>query len=256
MSAVLHIDPVGGAAGNMLLGALLDLGVPVAQLEETLAGLRLPGWHMDMACARESGVAGTLVTIAVAGETQPARRLADVEVLLAAATLPEPVRARSVAAFRRLFEAEAEAHGVPPAEVHLHELAAVDAVVEIVGVCAAVESLDVARVTCGPVPVGSGTVATSHGVLPVPPPAVSVLLRGVPLAGHAAVGEMTTPTGATLLATLAESFGPPPAGRLVRVGIGLGTRHFPGVPNLLRALLIEEQPSVAGPRVGAAWESS
>jgi pyridinium-3,5-bisthiocarboxylic acid mononucleotide nickel chelatase len=246
MSTVLHIDPFGGAAGNMLLGALLDLGVPVARLEDLLAGLRLPGWRLEATRTRESGFAGTLVTIVVAEETHPARRLADVEALLAGATLSETVRTKSLAAFHRLFAAEAEAHGVPPAEVHLHELAAVDAVVDIVGVCAAIELLGVTRVTCGPVPVGSGTVATAHGVLPVPPPAVSLLLKGAPLAGHAADGEMTTPTGAALLATLVESFGALPAGRLLRVGVGLGTRRFPGMPNLLRAFVIEEQPRVAG----------
>ena len=248
MTRALYIDPFGGAAGDMLLGALLDLGVARERLVETLGGLRMPGWRLAAVRDRRSGFAGTRVEVEVDEEDYPARRLADVGALLGRAELPERVRERALAAFRRLFEAEAEVHGVPLEQAHLHELAAVDAVIDIVGTCAAVELLQVDRVVCGPVPVGSGTVAMAHGVLPVPAPAVARLLRGVPLADHTAEGEMTTPTGATLLTTLAESFGPLPSGRLMGVGVGLGTRSFPGLPNLLRAFLVEEAstPQLAG----------
>ncbi len=240
MTRVLYIDPFGGASGDMLLGALVDLGVEEGRIAAVLAGLRLDGWRLEAARERHKGLAGTRVTVHVSDETHPARRLRDVEELLGRAELPERVRASSLAAFRRLFEAEAEVHGVPLEKAHLHEIAAVDAVVDIVGTCAAVELLGVARVACGPVPVGSGTVATAHGLLPVPPPAVARLLRGVPLAAHAADGEMTTPTGATLLTTLASSFGPFPAGTLEGVGTGIGTRSHEGLPNVLRAFLIDD----------------
>ena len=243
MSKVLWIDPFGGAAGDMLLGALIDLGVEEARITGALAGLRLEGWRLETARARHKGLAGTRVTVHVSAETHPARRLGDVEELLGRADLPGRVRAAALAAFRRLFEAEAEVHGVELEKAHLHELAAVDAVVDIVGTCAAVELLGAGRVVCGPVPVGSGTVETEHGLLPVPPPAVARLLRGVPLAAHAAEGEMTTPTGATLLTTLASSFGPCPAGTLVGVGTGIGTRSHDGMPNVLRAFLLEETAS-------------
>ncbi len=240
MPRVLWIDPFGGAAGDMLLGALVDLGAGRERVEAVLRGLQVEGWRLEAVRDRQKGIAGTRVTVHVSDETHPARRLADVERLLASAALPERVRARSLAAFRRLFEAEAEVHGVPLEKAHLHEIAATDAVVDIVGTCAAVESLGVDRIACGPVPVGSGTVQTSHGLLPVPPPAVARLLRGIPLAAHAAEGEMTTPTGATLVATLAEAFGPCPGGTLLGVGVGLGTRVFEALPNVLRAFLIEE----------------
>jgi hypothetical protein len=248
VSRVLYLDPFGGAAGDMLLGALLDLGAERRAVDHALAGLALGGWSLSVERTRHQGFAGTRVTVGVTEAGQPARRLADVEALLAAAALPEEVRARALAAFRRLFEAEAVAHGVAPAETHLHELAAVDAVVDVVGVCAAVAALAVDRVICGAVPVGSGSVETAHGLLPVPAPAVAELLRGVPLAAHAAAGEMTTPTGAVLLTTLADGFGAMPAGTLRGVGVGLGVRRHAGLPNLLRAFLVEaERPAtVAG----------
>jgi uncharacterized protein (TIGR00299 family) protein len=246
MTRSLFIDPFGGAAGDMLLGALVDAGVNQQRLGEVLDGLHLEGWRLEVTRDRQQGFAGTRVSVRVAEPAHPARHLADVERLLLNAALPDRVRSRALAAFLRLFEAEAEVHGVPVADAHLHELAAVDAVIDIVGVCAAIELLDVERVECAPVPVGSGTVQTAHGLLPVPPPAVARLLRGIPLAGHAAGGEMTTPTGATLLATLVERFGPPPAGKLAGTGVGLGTRTFPGVPNFLRVLLVERDAQQLG----------
>ena len=251
MTKVLYIDPFGGAAGDMLLGALVDLGVERDRLAAVLDGLHLDGWRLETARDRQGGFAGTRATVRVTAESHPARHLRDVEALLAGADLPDRVRARSLAAFRRLFEAEAEVHGVPLENAHLHELAAVDAVIDIVGTCAAVELLAVDRIVCGPVPVGSGTVETQHGLLPVPPPAVARLLAGVPLAAHAAAGEMTTPTGATLLATLVEAFGPLPGGTVLSVGVGLGTRAFKGLPNFLRAFLLDvaEEPLRGRPLV-------
>jgi hypothetical protein len=239
MTRILHIDPFGGAAGDMLLGGLLDLGADPAAVSDALRALSLPGWRLEAAPDRHQGFAGTRVRVIVDRETHPARRLADVESLLTAESLPGRARQRALAAFRRLFEAEAEVHGLPVAETHLHELAAIDAVIDIVGVCVAVELLGIQRIVCGPVPVGSGTVTTAHGILPVPGPAVARLLRGVPVAGHAADGEMTTPTGATLLVTLADAFGPLPGGTITAVGVGLGTRKFAGLPNMLRLFLLE-----------------
>lgn len=245
MTRVLYLDPFGGAAGDMLLAALLDVGANEERLRALLAGLHVPGWHLDVTSDRQQGFAGRRVRVDVARESYPARRLRDVETLLGQAELPTSVAERSRAVFRRLFAAEAEVHGQPVDDVHLHEAAAVDAVVDIVGTCVAVELLEVSRVVCGPVPVGRGTVETAHGLLPVPPPAVAAMLRGVPLASHGADGEMTTPTGAALLVTLADEFGPPPGGRLLACGVGLGTRRFVAIPNLLRALLLASEDETA-----------
>lgn len=247
MSEILHIDPFGGAAGDMLLGALLDAGADEAQLREILAGLNLAGFRLEVVRDRQQGFAGTRAVVHADPAGHPARHFADVERLLGAAALPEAVRARALAAFAALFAAESAVHGVPLAETHLHELAAIDAVIDIVGVIACVELLHVTRVSCGPVPVGSGSVQTQHGLLPVPPPAVAKLLEGIPIAGYAAVGEMTTPTGATLLRTIVEEFSPLPGGTVRRIGIGLGRRKFEGIPNLLRVFLISpEAESLAG----------
>lgn len=257
MARVLHIDPFGGAAGDMLLGALLDAGADEGELRRILAGLGLSGWRLKVLRDRQQGFAGTRVAVEVDEESHPARHVRDIAALLSAASLPERVRRRALDAFNRLFEAEAGAHGVPIEQAHLHELAAVDAVVDIVGTCAAVELLAVEDITCGSVPVGRGTVQTQHGLLPVPGPAVARLLSGVPLAGHAAEGEMTTPTGAVLLVTLSGTFGQFPAGRLQRVGVGLGTRKFPGLPNLLRVFVVErEAPEVAEGRAMVLIEAT
>jgi uncharacterized protein (TIGR00299 family) protein len=234
----LHIDPFAGAAGDMLLAALVDAGAPIDEIRRQLDGLGLSGWRLVAESDRQQGFAGTRVRVEIDEESHPARTLASIEELLAKAILPARVRERALTAFQTLFEAEAAVHGVPVHEAHLHELAAVDAVVDIVGVCAAVELLGIERVTCGAVPLGSGTVETAHGRLPVPPPAVARLMTGVPLAGHVAEGEMTTPTGATLLRTLVDSFEPMPASTVERTGVGLGTRHFPGVPNFLRVFVL------------------
>jgi len=223
----------------MLLGAFLDAGADAGAVRTSLDGLGLAGWELAVVKDRQQGFAGTRARVTVHDESHPARHLADVEALLGQAALADTVRSRALGTFRRLFAAEAEVHGVRAEETHLHELGAVDAVIDIVGVCAAVASLAVERISCSPVPVGRGTVRTAHGVLPVPAPAVSRLLHGVPLAGHCADGEMTTPTGAALLATLVDDWRDMPAGRVVATGCGLGTRTFPEVPNFLRVHVLE-----------------
>ncbi len=248
MRRVLYLDPFGGAAGDMMLGALLDAGGRESDVRRALDGLGLAGWRLELRRDRQQGFSGLRAVVEVVESSHPARHFRDVKALLASAELPGRVRQRALAVFEALFRAEAEVHGEGLERVHLHEAGAVDAVVDIVGACAALDSLGVERVICGAVAVGRGSVQAAHGLLPVPPPAVAELLRGVPLAAHAAEGEMTTPTGAALLVTLTDVWGPPPAGVLLRTGVGLGTRVFPGVPNLLRALVLEQGGERAGER--------
>lgn len=240
MERVLFFDPFGGAAGNMVLAALIDVGADEEFVRQQLERLNLPGWRLLLSRSRHQGLAGLRATVEVTDSSAPARRLESVRALLSAAALDPEVCERSLAVFQRLFEAEAAVHGVPVEQAHLHEIAAVDAVVDVVGSCAALVSLGVGSVMCGPVPVGRGSVATQHGLLPVPPPAVARLLQGVPLAAHAADGEMTTPTGAALLTAWCSHFGPMPAGRLLHVGVGLGSREFHEMPNVFRILMLEQ----------------
>ncbi len=249
MRRVLYLDPFGGAAGDMLLAALLDAGAAEGDVRRALDGLGLAGWRLELRRDRHQGFSGLRAMVEVDENSHPARHFRDVQALLASAELPGRVRERALAVFQALFRAEAAVHGQELDTVHLHEAGAVDAVVDIVGCCAALDSLRVERVLCGPVAVGRGSVQTAHGLLPVPPPAVAELLHGVPLAGHGADGEMTTPTGAALLVTLVDSWGPLPAGVLQRTGVGLGTRVFPGVPNLLRALVLEQGDEQRGERM-------
>jgi uncharacterized protein (TIGR00299 family) protein len=170
--------------------------------------------------------------------------LSEIRRIIEAAGLPENVARRSLAAFARLADAEAAVHNCSVENVHFHEVGAVDAIVDIVGAMAALDDLGVGRVTCSPLPTGSGTVTCAHGVLPVPAPATARLLQGVPLADCDEVGELTTPTGAAILTTVADSFGPLPAMAIGRIGYGAGQREGRHRPNLLRVILGE--PSGAG----------
>ena len=242
-----HIDPFSGVSGDMLLGALVDAGVAVDDLAAGLAGLGVDGWTLARRVRRDPRVGGTKVDVEVEEGPQPRRVLADIVALVDGAALPDPVADRARAAFRRLAEAEAEVHGTTPDRVHFHEVGAVDSIVDVVGVLLGFHLLGATSVSCGPVPLGSGFVRCDHGLIPVPVPATVTLLAGVPTrgaAGPAPTGELVTPTGATLLRTLASTFGPPPPLRLDRVAYGLGTRDRGDVPNAVRLLIGERTDSL------------
>jgi uncharacterized protein (TIGR00299 family) protein len=232
----LYIDATAGASGDMLLGAFVDLGVPLASIRRAVAGLR--GVRLSSGRVRRSGLAARRVHVRIAAK-DIGRDLRDVRALVAARKVAPAVRERALRVFRRLFDAEARAHGAPVDRVHLHEAGALDAIVDIVGACVALAHLAPSRVVVSPVTTGSGTVTCQHGLYPVPGPATTFLLRGVPLTGAEAHGERLTPTGAALLTELADSWGGPPRGRIVAVGHGAGDHDFPDRPNVLRMLLVE-----------------
>lgn len=244
-----YIDCFSGAAGDMLLAALLHAGYPLDELRATIARLHLPDVRVEAEVVRRGGIAGTHVRVVVgpaAGHKH--RHLPQILDIIAAAGLPERVAETATLAFRRLAEAEAAVHQTAIEKVHFHEVGADDAIVDIVGVCSGFEALGVERVVAAPVPTGSGTVRCEHGEMPVPAPATAELLRGVPLAACEERGELTTPTGAALLTTLAEAFGPLPAMTIQRIGYGAGTRENRSRPNLLRLLI--------GTAVGAGHEAA
>lgn len=241
-TTVLWIDPVFGASGDMVLGLMADLGVPLAEVERLLRSLDLHGWGISSAPVTRAGVTATQVTV----EHQPVethRRWSSIDEQLAAAALPASVAAGARRTFRTLAEAEASVHGCAVDEVHFHEVGAVDAIIDIVGAWAAWHLLGEPSVIVGSFGVGHGTVTAAHGQLPVPAPAVTELLTGWTVQPLLVEGESLTPTGAALLTTLAEVQQPgPPAGRLVAGGRGAGGRDPASHPNVLVGLLVEQTP--------------
>jgi pyridinium-3,5-bisthiocarboxylic acid mononucleotide nickel chelatase len=195
------------------------------------------------------GLAAMHVEVEVDHAAHPHHRhLPEIAGLIVAAGLPGAVADRALAVFQRLARAEAAVHGIPIEQVHFHEVGAADAIVDIVGACAGIEFLGIEKVVCSPIPTGSGVVRCEHGVLPVPAPATANLLNGVPLAVCDEEGELTTPTGAAILTTLAESYGPLPSMRLETVGYGAGTRENRTRPNVLRLLVGQVEPEVSAER--------
>jgi hypothetical protein len=235
-----YFDCFSGAAGDMILGALVDAGVPLDTLREALGRLKLPGVQLETEAVQRGGFAATQVHVEVDRAAQTHHRhLPDILDIIAKAGMSPNVTERAGRIFTRLAEAEARVHGIDVEHVHFHEVGAADAIVDIVGACVGVVALGLERITCSPIPTGSGTVKCEHGVLPVPAPATAELLRGVPLAECDVVGELTTPTGAAILTTLAESYGPLPALRVSAIGCGAGTRENRARPNLLRLFVGE-----------------
>lgn len=234
--SVLHVDPVSGASGDMLLGALLDAGADDRPVRDLLGTLDLGEWRMETAPVTRAGLGALSVTV-VAREDGVVRTWANVRELLATSDLPEPVRTRAVSTFRRLAEAEARVHRTDPERVHFHEVGAVDAVVDIVGVCAGFHLLGAERVTCAPVPLGTGMTRGSHGPLPLPAPAVLELLAGAPVFSPGISAELCTPTGAALLAEWVDEWTALPALAVERVGYGAGSRDLDERPNVLRLIV-------------------
>ena len=244
------VDASSGASGDMLLGALLGAGVPVAVLQAAVDAVAPEPVALRVEDVARGGFAATRCHVELADSVQH-RTWRDVRDLLAAAPLDPTVRDLATRTFERLAVAEGAVHGSDPRDVHFHEVGALDAIADVVGACAGFAHLGAASpgtsVVVSPVAVGSGTVRSAHGVLPVPPPAVAQLLRGVPsYAGPpgAPALELCTPTGAALLTTLATAWGPQPAMSVDTIGVGAGGRDPEGHANVLRLLV--------GPATGGA----
>jgi uncharacterized protein (TIGR00299 family) protein len=233
-----HLDCSSGISGDKLLGALIGAGLSADVLRERLSALPLGGWTLETERVSRGGLAGTLVTVAVE-EVQPSRDWAAIRTMLESSSLPDRARDGALRTFALLAEAEAGAHGVEVDRVHFHEVGAVDSIVDIVGAAIGIEELGIDELWATPVRLGHGTVATSHGELPVPAPATARLLAGVPVYAGDAPGEMTTPTGAALLRAHVARFAPVPPMTIVGEGWGAGSRDVEGVPNVTRLLLGE-----------------
>lgn len=226
-------DPFCGVSGNMILGALIDVGVDISALNEMLSGLDLNGWEISSETVLRKNLRGTYIQVLTPHESDE-RHLRDIEKIITKADIPQSVAGQSLKAFHKLAEAESDAHGISINEVHFHETGAMDAIIDIVGSFCGLHLLGIDRVFSSAVATGTGTLKCAHGVLPVPAPATVNLLKGIPTAPSGINYELTTPTGATILTTAVESWSmlPPPM-IPVATGMGAGT-HDLERPNLLR----------------------
>ncbi|MBN1910607.1 MAG: nickel pincer cofactor biosynthesis protein LarC [Pirellulales bacterium] len=228
-----YLDCTCGISGDMTLGALVDAGVEIDQLNEVIGSFGLPGCRLVAQEVRKHGFRATQVTVEYTPE-QPPRHLSEILSLIEASRLNSHQKDTVGRIFRRLGEAEARVHGVPVEKVHFHEVGAVDSIVDIVGVAVGFDLLGIERLAASPVPTGGGTLDMAHGRCGIPAPATVELLRGIPLAESSIQAELTTPTGAAILATLVDRFGPVPAMTIDRIGCGAGQRDLEGQANVLR----------------------
>ncbi len=244
---IAYFDCFSGVSGDMALGSLLACGADEAAFRSALSGLSVPGYELKIARVTRGAIAATDVDVVLLEHEQGhGRHLSDIAALLERSTLSDGVTQKALTVFTRLADAEAKIHGTTREEIHFHEVGAVDAIVDIVGVCLLLEQLGVERVAFSALPCGHGTITCAHGILPVPAPATLELLAGFPVYSLDIRGELVTPTGAALLTTLSgpEAAGPMPAMRVQASGFGAGKKQFdPNRPNLLRVVLGETEDS-------------
>ncbi|NIS61543.1 MAG: nickel pincer cofactor biosynthesis protein LarC [Proteobacteria bacterium] len=246
---IAYFDCFSGISGNMILGALLDLGVSKDVLVESLAGLGLEPFEIQTSIQKKGFIRGTHVAVKAKSPPTHERSFREIRELIQMSRLSDKIKQESVEAFRRLAEAEGKIHGQDPEEVHFHEVGALDSIVDIVGSFVAIEALKIEAVYASRLPLGTGTVECRHGTLPVPAPATVELLRGVPVFDAQIQSELVTPTGAAWITTLARNFGRFPEMEIERVGYGVGDRDLGKVPNLLRILLGNLEPLLSQDRV-------
>ena len=236
-----YLDAFSGISGDMLVGALADAGASQDAIVRAIASMET-GAAVSFAKVKRCGIAATKFHVMVE-ESHPYRHLQHIVRMVEKAELSPRARRDAIAVFQKLGEAEAAVHQIPIEKVHFHEVGAADSIADIVGTCLGFDLLEVDTIVCSPVNVGSGTVNTEHGMLPVPAPATALLLAGAPVYSQGPAVELTTPTGAAVATTLAACFGVLPPMKIARTGYGAGTHDFPGQPNVLRVILGE--PAVA-----------
>ncbi len=240
MEKVLYYDCFAGISGDMHLGAMVDLGVPVAHLEQELSLLKLEGFRLEHGRDKRKGIEGTAVRVVVDHpDNEKNRSLSVIEEIIENSMLAEEIRSRALDMFRRVARAEARVHGIELEEVHFHELGALDSIADIVGaaICQAYFKID--RILASPVQLGGGFVDCAHGTLPVPAPATAEILRGIPLKSGLVNYEACTPTGAAILASSVSEFGDLSMLRINATGYGIGQRDDEHIPNVLRVYLAE-----------------
>lgn len=242
---IAYFDCFSGISGDMTLGALVDAGISLEELKKKLAGLSLKGYTLSVKKVKRAEFRATKVDIAVEGKAgnNELRRWKDIKTVIESSKLRKDIKEKGLFVFKRLFEAEARVHGSRYDRVHLHELAAIDCIIDIIGTLIGLEILGVDLVYSSPVNIGNGKVKTHHGLLPVPAPATVELLKNKPVYSSDTEFELATPTGAALVSSLASGFGPMPYMKLKMTGIGAGNRNFKERPNILRIFIGEKYQS-------------
>jgi pyridinium-3,5-bisthiocarboxylic acid mononucleotide nickel chelatase len=234
----LYFDCFAGASGDMILGAMVAAGVDPDALREQLSLLNVEGFKIDFETVDRSGLSATYARVETVHEHKH-RHLSDIRRIIEDSGVTDAAKDLSIRIFTRLAEAEARVHNEPVEKVHFHEVGALDAIVDVVGAAICFDLLKIDRFVSSPLHVGSGMVKMAHGSFPVPPPAVTELLRGVPFYSGDIKGELLTPTGAAIITTVCKEFGPIPRIKTDRTGYGAGTREYENFPNVLRVLVGE-----------------
>lgn len=237
----LYFDLIGGASGDMILGAMVDAGLSIDKLKELLSSLNLKEFDLQAKIVDKNGFTATKVDVLVT-EQPPERHLKEIKDIIQKSSLPPAVQNRALQIFERIAKTEATIHNKSIDQVHLHELGGTDTIIDITGTLLALDHLEISKIYASPVPLGKGFVKGAHGQIPLPSPATISLLKGIPIYGRDIDAELVTPTGAALLAELVDDFGPAPPIVLETVGYGAGGRDLP-IPNLLRVLIGEISPS-------------
>ena len=233
----LYFDLIGGASGDMILGALIDSGLSIDTLKKMLEGLNLSEFTIQAEKVNKNGFSATKVDVRVKKQP-PERHLEEIKAVIQNSSLSKAIQTRALVIFERIAETEAALHNKTIDQVHLHELGGTDTIIDVVGTLLALDHLGISSIYASPVPLGKGFIEGAHGQIPLPSPATIALLKGIPVYGKDIESELVTPTGAALLAELVEDFGPAPPMILENVGYGAGGRDLP-IPNLLRVLIGE-----------------
>ena len=236
---IAYFDCLAGASGDMILGALLDAGLSTQDLLQGINALDLSGFDLNIQTVYKNGFRATKADILIEDNVTE-RSLPDIEALIQNSDLPQNTKNKSISIFQRIGTAEAKIHGTPLQDVHLHELGGLDTIIDVVGTLVGLDSLGLQQVYASPLPLGRGFARGAHGAIPLPAPATLTLLEGVPVAGSDLDIELVTPTGAALLTSLVESFGPIPEMTLKTIGYGAGTKDL-SIPNVIRLLIGTQQ---------------
>lgn len=245
---VIYFDCFSGISGDMILGALVSVGVDIKEIQNSFKSLNLKGYKLNSRQVKRNGLVGTKVNVVLnqtSQKSQRARSFNDIKSLIEKSDLPQIVKFNSIAIFRRIGKVEAKVHGTTINKIHFHEVGAIDSIIDIVGGSLALNLLDADLIVSSPINTGEGIVKCDHGILPVPAPATLELLKGIPCYSSGVEKELTTPTGAAFIGYFAEKFGSLPNMNMLSTGYGAGTHEIKNIPNLLRVVLGKSEE---GPR--------